>query len=431
MFCTLLLACRLTFIFSGVVTRTQVETEFDEDSDVRVLLLVNDITPPFLDGRIVYTTQQKMVQVVKDPTSDIAVLARKGSALLREVRDQRDRMKMQSKFWELAGSKMGDIVGVKKDENEENDEEESLPKDAEGNVDFRAGSKYASHMQEKSDAVSAFAKSKSIKEQREFLPIFQCRDELMRVIRENNVVVIVGETGSGKTTQLTQYLHEEGYTNYGLVGCTQPRRVAAMSVAKRVSEEMDCPLGQEVGYAIRFEDCTSRNTLIKYMTDGVLLRESLNEGDLDRYSAIIMDEAHERSLNTDVLFGVLKGVCSRRMDMKLIVTSATLDADKFAKFFGNVPIFEIPGRTFPVDKYFAKTPVDDYVEAAVKKVLEIHLQAGPGDILVFMTGQEDIETTCFVVTERMKELGDDVPPLAILPIYSQLPSDLQVSYSQL
>ena len=121
-------------------------------------------------------------------------------------------------------------------------------------------------------------------------------------------MVIVGETGSGKTTQLTQYLHEDGYTNYGMVGCTQPRRVAAMSVAKRGADEMGVSLGDEVGYAIRFEDCTNTKTVIKYMTDGILLRESLRESDLDPYSAIIMDEAHERSLNPDVLFGLLREV---------------------------------------------------------------------------------------------------------------------------
>lgn len=147
------------------------------------------------------------------------------------------------------------------------------------------------------------------------------------MIRENNVVIVVGETGSGKTTQLTQYLHEDGYSKYGMIGCTQPRRVAAMSVAKRVSDEMGTVLGEEVGYAIRFEDCTSdvglltrclssdwicqfllQKTIIKYMTDGILLRESLRESDLDHYSAVIMDEAHERSLSTDVLFGLLREV---------------------------------------------------------------------------------------------------------------------------
>ena len=152
-------------------------------------------------------------------------------------------------------------------------------------------------------------------------------------------MIIVGETGSGKTTQLTQYLMEDGYWKYGIIGCTQPRRVAAVSVAKRVAEEMAVDLGSKVGYSIRFEDETSSQTVIKYMTDGVLLRESLNDGDLETYSAIIMDEAHERSLNTDVLFGILKKVAQRRRDIKIIITSATMNAEKFSAFFGNSPIF--------------------------------------------------------------------------------------------
>jgi pre-mRNA-splicing factor ATP-dependent RNA helicase DHX38/PRP16 len=207
----------------------------------------------------------------------------------------------------------------------------------------------------------------------------------------------VGETGSGKTTQLTQYLLEDGFGRYGVIGCTQPRRVAAVSVAKRVSEEMGVELGSIVGYSIRFEDCTSNQTIIKYMTDGVLLRESLSDDELDMYSAIIMDEAHERSLNTDVLFGILKKVAEKRRDIKIVITSATMNAEKFSAFFGDAPIFEIPGRIFPVQKYFEKAAVNDYVDAAVKKAVAIHLQQPPGDILIFMTGQEDIECTCQLV----------------------------------
>jgi len=209
-----------------------------------------------------------------------------------------------------------------------------------------------------------------------------------------------------------------------MIGCTQPRRVAAMSVAKRVSEEMGVELGEDVGYAIRFEDVTSEMTTIKYMTDGILLRESIGTSDLDNYSCIIMDEAHERSLNTDVLFGLLRDVVARRNDLKLIVTSATMDASKFAQFFGNVPIYQIPGRTFPVDVLYSKTCLDDYVDAAVKQSLQIHLMPQKGDILVFMPGQEDIEVTCDLISERLEEI-EGVPPLAVLPIYSQLPSDLQ------
>ena len=157
----------------------------------------------------------------------------------------------------------------------------------------------------KMEAVSDFARFKTIKQQREFLPVYGVKEELLKQIQESKVSIIVGETGSGKTTQLTQYLHEAGYSKFGMIGCTQPRRVAAVSVAKRVAEEMGTPLGEKVGYSIRFEDQTSKNTIIKYMTDGVLLRESLNDPELEQYSCIVMDEAHERSLHTDVLFGIL------------------------------------------------------------------------------------------------------------------------------
>jgi pre-mRNA-splicing factor ATP-dependent RNA helicase DHX38/PRP16 len=201
-----------------------------------------------------------------------------------------------------------------------------------------------------------------------------------------------------------------------------------VTVAKRVAEEMGCEVGEEVGYAIRFEDQTDQNgkkTLIKYMTDGILLRETLQERDLDAYSCIIMDEAHERSLNTDVLFGILRKIVARRNDFKLIVTSATLNTAKFADFFGGVPVFKIPGRTFPVDVMFAKTPQEDYVEAAVKQALQIHLGQGPGDILIFMTGAEDIEASGYYIQERLAAVGDDAPPLEVLPIYSLLSADLQ------
>lgn len=240
----------------------------------------------------------------------------------------------------------------------------------------------------------------------------------MKIIQENKVVIIVGETGSGKTTQLTQYLYEAGYAEHGMIGCTQPRRVAAVSVAKRVAEEMDTPLGEKVGYSIRFEDQTSKTTKIKYMTDGVLLRESLNDPDLEQYSCIVMDEAHERSLHTDVLFGILIKVAQSRRDIKIIITSATMNADKFSHFFGNSEIYTIPGRTFPVETNFSKTPVEDYVDQAVKQAIAIHINNPPGDILIFMTGQEDIESTCILIAEQISKLQSGVPPLQVLPIYS-------------
>ncbi|KAG1677117.1 Pre-mRNA-splicing factor ATP-dependent RNA helicase PRP16 [Nymphon striatum] len=409
---------------SGVVQRLEVDDDFDERGEARVHLLVHNIVPPFLDGRIVFTKQPEPVVPVKDPTSDLAIISRKGSLVVRQYREQKEKKKAQAKHWELAGTKLGNIMGIK-----QKDEKASNIDDKEDLSDYKTNHKFADHMNNGSQASSDFAKRKTMKQQREYLPIFAVRQELLNVIRDNSIVIIVGETGSGKTTQLTQYLHEDGYSRFGMIGCTQPRRVAAMSVAKRVADEMDIKLGEEVGYAIRFEDCTTEKTMMKYMTDGILLRESLRESDLDNYSAIIMDEAHERSLYTDVLFGLLREVVGRRHDLKLIVTSATMDSTKFANFFGNVPVFIIPGRTFPVDIMYSKNPVEDYVDAAIKQSLQIHLQPAQGDILVFMPGQEDIEVTCEVIAERLGEI-DNAPQLAILPIYSQLPSDLQAKIFQ-
>lgn len=159
-----------------------------------------------------------------------------------------------------------------------------------------------------------------------------------------------------------------------------------MSVAKRVSEEYGCRLGQEVGYTIRFEDCTSPETKIKYMTDGMLLRECLIDSELKQYSVVMLDEAHERTIYTDVLFGLLKKAVQKRPDMKLIVTSATLDAVKFSTYFFEAPIFTIPGRTFPVEILYTKEAESDYLDAALITVMQIHLTEPPGDILVFLTG---------------------------------------------
>ncbi|XP_059657706.1 pre-mRNA-splicing factor ATP-dependent RNA helicase DEAH7-like isoform X2 [Cornus florida] len=417
---------------SGAVRGTEeVQTEFDDEEERKVMLLVHDLKPPFLDGRVVFTTQAEPIMPLKDPTSDMAIISRKGSALVREIHEKQSQNKSRQRFWELAGSKLGDILGVEKTAEQIDADTAVVGED--GEVDFKEDAKFAQHMK-KGEAVSDFAKSKTLAQQRQYLPIYSVRDELLQVVRENQVVVVVGETGSGKTTQLTQYLHEDGYTINGIVGCTQPRRVAAMSVAKRVSEEMETELGDKVGYAIRFEDVTGPKTVIKYMTDGVLLRETLKDSDLDKYRVIVMDEAHERSLNTDVLFGILKKVVATRRDFKLIVTSATLNAQKFSDFFGSVPIFPIPGRTFPVQILYSKTPCEDYVEGAVKQAMTIHITSAPGDILIFMTGQDEIEATCYALSERMEQLVSStkqaVSKLLILPIYSQLPADLQAKIFQ-
>ncbi|GAB0089419.1 pre-mRNA-splicing factor ATP-dependent RNA helicase DHX16 [Sergentomyia squamirostris] len=265
-----------------------------------------------------------------------------------------------------------------------------------------------------------------IEETKKSLPVYPFRDDLIAAIGEHQVLIIEGETGSGKTTQIPQYLHEAGYTRDGQkIGCTQPRRVAAMSVAARVAQEMGVKLGNEVGYSIRFEDCTSERTVIKYMTDGTLHREFLSEPDLASYSVMIIDEAHERTLHTDILFGLVKDIARFRPELKLLISSATLDAEKFSAFFDDANIFRIPGRRFPVDIYYTKAPEADYIDACVVSVLQIHATQPLGDILVFLTGQEEIETCNEMLTDRVKRLGSKLKELIILPVYANLPSDMQ------
>lgn len=403
---------------SGIGGGNDFQSDFmddDDDDNKRIHVMVHDLRPPFLDGKQVFTRNKEPISAIKDSQSDMAVFARQGSALVRQHREKRERQKQARDSASVAGTILGNVLGVTEDEDKSQNEESS------GTI---GSEKFSDHLNKRSEGASDFSKKLTLKQQRQFLPAFAVRDELLKVIRDNQVIIVIGETGSGKTTQLTQFLYEDGYGKRGTIGCTQPRRVAAISVAKRVSEEMEVKLGSTVGYAIRFEDCTSSETIIKYMTDGVLLRESLTDPELDSYSCIIMDEAHERALNTDVLMGLFKNILLRRRDLKLIITSATMNAERFSQFYGGAPQFTIPGRTFPVDVQNHSTPVEDYVDAAVKQVLSIHIKNGPGDILVFMTGQEDIEVTCEVIAEKLKIL-DNPQKLEILPIYSQLPADLQ------
>lgn len=243
--------------------------------------------------------------------------------------------------------------------------------------------------------------------------------------QNSQILVFVGETGSGKTTQIPQFVLFDDLPQFQrkLVACTQPRRVAAMSVAQRVANELDVELGEEVGYSIRFEDVTSQKTILKYMTDGMLLREAMNDHDLKRYSTIILDEAHERTLATDVLMGLLKEVVIRRPDLKLIIMSATLDAQKFQRYFNDAPLLAVPGRTHPVEIFYTPEPERDYVEAALRTVLQIHASEPQGDILLFLTGEEEIEDAVRKISLEGDEMvrEADAGPLKVYPLYGTLP----------
>ncbi|ODN88462.1 pre-mRNA-splicing factor ATP-dependent RNA helicase DHX15/PRP43 [Cryptococcus wingfieldii CBS 7118] len=278
---------------------------------------------------------------------------------------------------------------------------------------------------------------KKILEQRKGLPVYQKMQEFLSVFNENQIVVMEGQTGSGKTTQIPQFVcySDLPMLRGKMVACTQPRRVAAMSVAKRVADEMDAvQLGKQVGYSIRFEDMTEQGTtFLKYMTDGMLLREAMNDPLLERYSTVILDEAHERTLATDILMGLLKDIAKRRPDLKIIVMSATLDVAKFQKYFGDTnptglaPVVKVSGRTFPVETFFTQEPENDYVEAAIRTVLFIHQAEDEGDVLLFLTGEEEIEDACRKIRAEGEELANKgmAGPILAVPLYSSLPPHQQ------
>lgn len=263
----------------------------------------------------------------------------------------------------------------------------------------------------------------SIRAERRALPMFAHREPLMKAVREHQIVIVESETGSGKTTQIPQYLIEDGF---GAIVCTQPRRVAAMSVAARVADEMGVKLGHEVGYSIRFEDCTSEKTCIKYVTDGMLLREFLSEPDLKTYDVIVIDEAHERSMSTDIVMGLVKDIARYRGDdVRVIISSATMNTRKFSAYFDGAPVYTVPGRRYDVDVFYTKAPEADYIDACCITVLQIHASQPKGDILVFLTGQEEIEVAEEMLRTRTRGLGSKLGELIIAPIYATLPSEMQ------
>ncbi|CAG8552421.1 8284_t:CDS:10 [Ambispora gerdemannii] len=271
---------------------------------------------------------------------------------------------------------------------------------------------------EKDDQTKLIQIATNLKSFRKELPIWKERNLIIDSIRNNDTIVIIGEMGSGKSTQIPQFLMEIGMASKGCcIAITQPRRVAAMSLAKRVAQEVGTTIGHKVGYSVRFDDATSRSTLIKYLTDGMLLRELLMDPLLKNYSVVILDEAHERTVRTDILFGMVKraqAIRSKMIDdsqkgvslLKIIIMSATLDAKKFANYFNTSTILSIPGRQFPVTVHNTLEPQDDYLDAALITTFQIHTEQPPGDILIFLPGQEDIET----LEKLINDYGTTLPP---------------------
>eukprot|EP01053_Blabericola_migrator_P001775 Blabericola_migrator_1__1774@NODE_147_length_12949_cov_102_817264_g128_i0_p2_GENE_NODE_147_length_12949_cov_102_817264_g128_i0NODE_147_length_12949_cov_102_817264_g128_i0_p2_ORF_typecomplete_len998_score194_77HA2/PF04408_23/4_8e03HA2/PF04408_23/1_5e33Flavi_DEAD/PF07652_14/2_8e27OB_NTP_bind/PF07717_16/5_2e27DEAD/PF00270_29/9e14AAA_22/PF13401_6/4_1e12Helicase_C/PF00271_31/6_7e11AAA_19/PF13245_6/2_6e03AAA_19/PF13245_6/4_9e09ResIII/PF04851_15/1_1e05SRP54/PF00448_22/6_9e02SRP54/PF00448_22/0_0022Herpe len=414
---------------SGVLRQNEMSTEELDDlaadatpkTEEEVEIEINEREPAFLKNQTSRSGQQlESIKVIANPDGSLARAAATAGILAKERREMRDQAERT-----MLESLPRDIQQPWEDPNPDPGERTiAAALRGAGYTGYEVPQWKRQHV---GKSVGFGQRTDlSIVEQRRSLPISKLRDPLIKAIRENQVLIVIGETGSGKTTQMTQYIYEAGLHGDKIIGCTQPRRVAAISIAKRVAEEFGCPLGQEVGYSIRFEDCTSTDTVIKYMTDGILLRERIVDPLLSRYSLIMLDEAHERTISTDVLFGLLKALLQKRKDFKLIVTSATLEAEKFSEFFFSAKIFTIPGRTFPVEIYYAKQQESDYVEAALMTVLQIHLTQPPGDILVFLTGQEEIDSACQVLHDRMEALkSHDPPPLIILPVYSSLPSEVQ------
>lgn len=271
--------------------------------------------------------------------------------------------------------------------------------------------------------------------QRRSLPIFPVQQELIREAWKSHSIILIGETACGKTTQVPQFLYTAGVHNNGMIGITQPRRVAAITIAERVSLEMGVALGDLVGYSVRFDDMASEKTRIKYQTDGMLLRESISDPLLKRYNVIILDEAHERTLHTDVLFGIIKSAQTQRKrrklhPLKIIVMSATMDVDHFSQYFNNAPVYYLEGRQYSVQIMYTIKEQEDYVFTALVTVFQIHQYEPEGDILVFCTGQEEIESMVKAVRETSSQLPFDCPPLIVFPLYAALPSAHQLKVFQ-
>src|SRR5690554_3589729 len=255
------------------------------------------------------------------------------------------------------------------------------------------------------------------------LPVSEQADVIRKTISANQVTIIAGETGSGKTTQIPKICLQAGLGKYGEIACTQPRRIAAKSVSARVAEELKVTLGKEVGYQVRFDEKFDSDGYIRFMTDGILLQQTLNDRWLNQYDTIIIDEAHERSLNIDFLLGFIKKLLLKRDDLKVIITSATIDTDKFSAHFNNAPIINVSGRSYPVTTYYR--PIDeqgiDVTEGIVRAVDEIYKQHKTGDVLIFLPGEREINEAA----ERLQK--KHLPHTEILPLYARLSAAQQMA----
>ncbi|XP_043260880.1 probable ATP-dependent RNA helicase DHX35 isoform X2 [Colletes gigas] len=269
--------------------------------------------------------------------------------------------------------------------------------------------------------------------QRQRLPTFKYKSHIIYLLEKYQTLVLIGETGCGKSTQLPQYLLEAGWCTDGkIIGITEPRRVAATSLANRVADERNCILGTEVGYSIRFDNCTDETTRIKYMTEGILLRELMGDPLLTSYSVIVIDEVHERTLLTDIIMGLLKKIMRKRKSLKIVVCSATVDAEQLRDFFntGTVKdtavIMNVEGRLYPVDIYFVKEPVANYVTSVVDTVLKIHEHEEPGDVLAFLTGLDEVDQAVSLLSEHAKLIKEGKLKLLPLAMYGSLPNSEQL-----
>jgi len=274
-------------------------------------------------------------------------------------------------------------------------------------------------------------KKNSIEQDRKGLPVYKCRQRILKEVETNDTLLIMGETGSGKTTQIPQFLLQAGYASNGLIGITQPRRVAAITIAKRVAQELSSNIGETVGYTVRFEDTTTERTRIRYLTDGILLREAIGDRLLRKYSAIMLDEAHERTVNADVLFGIVKEAQQERRKhkmpkLKIIITSATMDIDHFGKYF-NVKGMYLEGRTHPVRIMHAKESQDDYIHAALVTLFDIHRHEPINhDVLIFLTGQEEIEALAQQIRQLARINNSRPSDVRVFTLYAQLAQGKQL-----